>query len=206
MGWPGTGVELPRVGIPGRGGGGWACPGAGRTCCCCSRATRSGRGGTIGRAAGCPAKFGRAGEDRRGMDGAGPGVAGGAGGPGDGAWVAIGDVSAGGAAARALGCGGAAGPGEGCGGGADAGMGCRGPERIWPGRGAAGTGRAGIAPVRNGGWIGALPPLNNGGRNGATLRGSSAGVAVTLSAGGAAAVSAAGDGAALAAMTGCSGT
>jgi hypothetical protein len=97
----------------------------------------------MGRAAGWPAKFGRAGEDRSGIDGAGvPGV-----GPG----VATEVGSAGGAATRALGCG-ATGPGEGCGGGGvDAGMGCRGPERIWPGRGAAGTGLAGTAPVRKGG-------------------------------------------------------
>jgi len=152
----------------------------------------------MGRAAGWPAKFGRAGEDRSGIDGAGaPAV-----GPG----VAAGVSSAGGAAARALACG-ATGPGEGCGGGGvDAGMGCRGPERIWPGRGAAGTGLAGTAPVRKGGWIGALPPLDKGGRNGeGLLRGSSVVVAEAPSLGGATGASAAGDGAPLAAMAGGSG-
>jgi len=190
MGWPGTGVEL-RVGIPGRGGGGCACPGAGRAVCC-SRARMSARGGTTGRAAGWPAKLGRDGGcDRRGMDGAGvPGVA-------------EGVASAAGAATRARG--GMAGPGVGSGGGGvDAGRGCRGPERICPGRGGGGAGRAGIGPVRKGGWMGALPPLDNGGRNGATLRGSSV-VVTVASPEGAAGVSGAGDGATLAAMAGCSG-
>src|ERR1700682_5391526 len=133
--------------MPGRGGGGCAWPGAGRVCC--SRATRSGRGGTTGRAAGWPAKLGRPG-DRRGIEGGGgPGV-----------------VSAGGAMLRAAG--GATGPGVGDGGGGvDAGKGCRGPERIWPGRGGGGAGLAGTGPVRIGGCRGALPPLDKGGRNGA---------------------------------------
>ncbi len=69
MGWPGTGVEL-RVGMPGRGACCCTCPGAGRVCCCCKRATMSGRGGTTGRAAGCPARFGR-GCGRNGVPGVG---------------------------------------------------------------------------------------------------------------------------------------
>jgi hypothetical protein len=176
--------------MPGRGGGGWAWPGAGRVCCCCKRATRSGRGGTTGRAAGWPASVGRA-EDRSGREGGAPGV---------------GEIgSDGGAAARAIGCG-ATGPGVGGGGGGvDAGIGCRGPERIWPGRGAAGTGLAGTALLRNGGWIGALTPLDKGGRNGAgLLRGSSVVTAATSLAG-AEGVSPAGDGVPLAAMADGSG-
>lgn len=154
MGWPGTGVEL-RVGIPGRGGC-CTCPGAGRVCCCCKRATISGRGGTIGRAAGCPARFGR-GCGRKGV----PGV-----GLANGAEASLG---AGGGATRATGRAGsviddggmdAEGPG--------AGKGCRGPDKIWPGRG-VGTGRAGTGPVRNGGCSGAAPPADKGGRSGAGL-------------------------------------
>lgn len=50
------------------------------------------------------------------------------------------------------------------------GNGWRGPERIWPGRGADGTGRAGTVPVRKGGCSGALgPPVDSGGRIGAGL-------------------------------------
>ncbi len=48
------------------------------------------------------------------------------------------------------------------------GMGCRGPDKIWPGRG-AGTGRAGMGPVRNGGCSGAAPPAARGGLKGAGL-------------------------------------
>ncbi len=49
-------------------------PGAGRVCCCCRRATMSGRGGTTGRAAGCPARFGR-GCGRNGVPGVGDAMA-----------------------------------------------------------------------------------------------------------------------------------
>jgi len=52
--------------------------------------------------------------------------------------------------------------------GAPAGIGCRGPDKIWPGRG-AGTGRAGMGPVRNGGCSGAVPPAAKGGLKGAGL-------------------------------------
>lgn len=58
-----------------------------------------------------------------------------------------------------------------CAAGVAGGIGCRGPDRIWPGRG-AGTGRAGTGPVRKGGWIGDAPE-ESGGRNGAGRRSSS---------------------------------
>jgi len=161
--------------MPGRGGGGaCACPGTGRVCW--RRATRSGRGGTTGRAAGCPARFGRiccrsgtlgAGADglglvstTAGLCGAGRGIAGTCG--------------------AGLGMPGAADATTGVGavGATDAGRGCRGPDRICPGRGdggAGGTGLAGIAPPRMGGWIGG-PPVDSGGRigDGLTRGGSSA--------------------------------
>jgi hypothetical protein len=88
----------------------------------------------------------------------------------------------------------------------EAGRGCRGPDRIWPGRGGGGGG-TGRAPVRKGGWIGALPPVDKGGRKGAGLpRGSSGIVTEAPSLGGEGAASGTGEGAALAAIAGCSGT
>src|ERR1700683_1978442 len=61
MGWPGTGELCGRKGTPGRGD--WGTPGPeGRGCA--SLAARSGRGGTLGRTAGCPASPGRAGAVR----------------------------------------------------------------------------------------------------------------------------------------------
>ena len=53
-------------------------------------------------------------------------------------------------------------------GAAGAGMGCRGPERICPGRGAGGMGRAGIAGIAlvGRGAIRVAWPLASGGRNG----------------------------------------
>lgn len=142
MGWPGTGVAL-RLGIPGRAEGG-ACPGMGR-CCCCRRATISGRGGTTGRAVGCPASAGR-GWGRKGVPGVGVDA---------GVDAAVDDgpaASAGGAGVgRGTGCAGRVMEAGGMGAaGVASGIGCRGPDRIWPGRG-AGTGRAGTGPVRNGG-------------------------------------------------------
>src|SRR5438552_8980588 len=143
----------------------------------------SGRGGTTGRAAGCPARFGRAGA-RKGIDGAaGPG----AGEPGAG-WLRgaelrdaeLRDAEAGtagpgavsetgGVAARAGGIGIEGGfDGRGAAGEAPLGIGCLGPVRIWPGRGVGGAGRAGTAPpVRSGGCRGALGPVAKGGRMGA---------------------------------------
>jgi hypothetical protein len=147
-------VEL-RVGIPGRGACCCCtCPGAGRVCCCCRRATISGRGGTTGRAAGCPARFGR-GCGRKGVPGVG--LANGA------------DDSAGGGAVRATGCAGKVTDAGGIGvDGVGGGKGCRGPDKIWPGRG-VGTGRAGTGPVRMGGCSGAAPLADNGGLKGAGL-------------------------------------
>ncbi len=145
--------------MPGRGGCCKTCPGAGRVCCCCKRATMSGRGGTTGRTAGCPARFGR-GCGRKGVPGVG--LASGA------------DASLGAAGAwgmlRATGWAESvteAGSGIGAAGVGD-GRGCRGPDNIWPGRG-VGTGRAGTGPVRIGGCSGAAPPGNNGGLKGAGL-------------------------------------
>jgi len=63
--------------------------------------------------------------------------------------------------------------------GVAAGMGCRGPDKIWPGRG-AGTGRAGIGPVRNGGCSGAMPPADRGGLKGAGLLRSGSSTVVTV--------------------------
>ena len=125
----------------------------------------SGRGGTTGRAAGCPAKFGR-GCGRKGVPGIG--IAPGAGMDGDADSVVAGLLGAAGAA-RATGGAGivmdAGGIGEA---GVAGGMGCRGPDKICPGRG-AGTGRAGMGPVRNGGCKGAAPPAAKGGLKGAGL-------------------------------------
>ncbi len=47
------------AGAPGRGIEGAGGAAGGRTCCCFKRWTRSGRGGTTGRAWGCPANGGR---------------------------------------------------------------------------------------------------------------------------------------------------
>jgi hypothetical protein len=164
--------------MPGRGACCCACPGAGRVCCCCKRATMSGRGGTIGRAAGCPARFGR-GCGRKGVPGVGDAR-------GADAWGAdAGDADACGAEAgdadASLGDDGARGAVRATGwavivtdaggrgtAGVGAGRGCRGPDKIWPGRG-VGTGRAGTGPVRNGGCSGAVPPADNGGLKGAGL-------------------------------------
>jgi len=152
--------------MPGRGACCCACPGAGRVCCCCKRATMSGRGGTIGRAAGCPARFGR-GCGRKGV----PGVGEARGADGAGADASLGDNGTGGAV-RATGWAGWAGEAAAAGGigaaGVGDGKGCRGPDKIWPGRG-VGTGRAGTGPVRNGGCSGAAPPADSGGLKGAGL-------------------------------------
>jgi hypothetical protein len=138
------------VGIPGLGAAG--APGVGGFA---SRATMSGRGGTIGLAAGCPARFGFAG-GRNGLPPptapAAPGarVAPGAmglmgAGPGLGVGM-LGTAAAGIEAGRGT-------PGAGGGGifgnsPRSAGRGWRGPERICPGLG-AGTGLAGIADPRS---------------------------------------------------------
>jgi hypothetical protein len=113
----------------------------------------------MGRAAGCPARFGR-GCGRKGVPGVG--LASGA------------EASLGGAGACGMlratgwaGCATAAGGGIGAAGVGD-GRGCRGPDNICPGRG-VGTGRAGTGPVRIGGCSGAVPPGNNGGLKGAGL-------------------------------------
>jgi hypothetical protein len=63
--------------------------------------------------------------------------------------------------------------------GVAAGMGCRGPDKIWPGRG-AGTGRAGTGPVRSGGCSGAVPPADRGGLKGAGLLRSGSSTVVTV--------------------------
>jgi hypothetical protein len=174
-----------------------------------SRATISGRGGTTGRAAGCPAKFGFAG----GRSGAPPPVgspateipgAGCAGGgiatPGDGAagpgritgrggagreGAALGraapgvTIADGGAAAIGVGLGASATPG---------GSGCRGPDKICPGRAAGGAGRDGITGPRFAGACGTLGwPVASGGRKGNAGRAGAAGV---ISFGGAAAATA----------------
>jgi hypothetical protein len=168
--------------MPGRGRPGAAAPG-GRV----NFASMSGRGGTIGRAAGWPARFGLAG----GRSGLPPPT-------GDPGTI----VAAGGAAGRGIG---RAGPGmlgaapglkicpgdgvcpeDGAGRGAPGavsvrastgaeGNGCLGPERICPGLGAGGVGRAGIGIPRGaiGGESGG--PEASGGRKGAD-RGAGAGV------------------------------
>jgi hypothetical protein len=83
-----------------------------------------------------------------------------------------GDVIDGGAVTRAAGLAGTVTAGGGMGGGtpgAADGKGCRGPDKIWPGRGGGGVGRAGIGPERKGGCTGAPPPAAKGGRIGAGL-------------------------------------
>jgi hypothetical protein len=135
----------------------------------------SGRGGTTGRAAGWPARFGR-GCGRKGVPGVGMAAAPGAG------IAGAADSLAGGVAGavRATGAAGigmdavGAGPGVAAGG-----MGCRGPDKIWPGRG-AGTGRAGMGPVRSGGCSGAAPPAARGGLKGAGLLRSGSSTMVTV--------------------------
>src|SRR4051812_40799097 len=101
VGWPGrTGalkIGCPgageRAGAPGLGVTGAGGPEGGRTCVCClNRWTISGRGGTTGRAAGCPANDGR-GVEGRGAMGA-PGVRDGRGGAGRGGMGAPGAVPA----------------------------------------------------------------------------------------------------------------
>jgi hypothetical protein len=151
----------------------------------------SGRGGTTGRAAGWPARFGLAGGRNgppppTGAAGAGAPGAAAAGAPGRIAGRGVGMLGTGDAGRGAPGIvpaglaatgPGAAGGGVGIDGGAfgnsprPGGSGWRGPDRIWPGFG-AGTGRAGMAVVRDTGAAGAEgaagdgPPRASGGRNG----------------------------------------
>jgi hypothetical protein len=170
MGRPGTGLD-GRIGIPGRGAAGIPGP-AGAPGRCVSLATRSGRGGTTGRAAGCPARFGFAG-GRRGppLDGAAPGTltelgAEGGRGPGRGG---VGMLGMGLAIGRGV-------PGVACCGigncgaavlGASDGIGCRGPVRICPGLGAGGAGREGIGIPRGLAGIGGGAELGGAGGRGA---------------------------------------
>jgi len=148
--------------MPGRGSAG--APGDGGRCV--SFATISGRGGTIGRATGCPARFGFAG-GRSGLPPPiGPAYCGAAGAAGR---------AAPGAGRAGVGAGRGA-PGIATDGGVfgispiPAGSGWRGPERICPGfgAGALGTGFAGIAAPRDTGGTTALgvPPAAKGGRSG----------------------------------------
>ncbi len=165
MGCPGTGLADGRLGIPGRGAPGAPGPRV-------SFATRSGRGGTTGRACGCPARFGLAG----GRSGPPPPRLAGAGvpGAGPGAMVALGatreGVRGGGGATGAPGRGGAGVSGIMRGASTKfGGKGCRGPEIICPGFGAGGAGRAGVgAPRLATGGISGPPPPPRGGRNGCT--------------------------------------
>ena len=148
------------------------------------RATISGRGGTTGLAAGCPARFGFAG-GRSGLppptgapsvalvsaagvpsDGE-PGRAPGRGGTGragtppgprvPGAMLAGGTTIAGGVLGASV---------------TPGGMGCRGPERICPGLGVGGAGRLGITALRftMPGGDAAPSPLASGGRKGWAAR------------------------------------
>ena len=178
-----------------------------------SRATISGRGGTTGRAAGCPAKFGFAG----GRSGAPPPVGSpateipGAGGPGGGiatpgvGAAGLGRITGRGGAGREGAALGRAAPGvvieagaaaEGPGLGASAtpgGSGCRGPDKICPGRAAGGAGRDGITGPRFAGACGTLGwPVASGGRKGNAGRAGAAGgsAAGVISFGGAAAATA----------------
>jgi hypothetical protein len=146
--------------MPGRGAPGAGAPGmAGGLAA--NRATISARGGTTGRATGCPAKFGLAGGRRgcppptgipAGAAGAGadgPGRAAGRGGAGIAGTVpgrgAPGIAMAGGAPAPGAGLGASATPG---------GSGCRGPDKICPGLGGGGAERAGMAGPRLTGILG----------------------------------------------------
>jgi hypothetical protein len=119
----------------------------GERCCCPNFATRSGRGGTMGRATGWPA-IGRFGCGGRGAPGTKPAGRGGGpiGTPGRTEGALPGMDAGGGAPGEAP-------AGRGAVDGMLGGIGCRGPERIWPGRGApvgigragGGTGRPGVA-------------------------------------------------------------
>ena len=172
-----------------------------------SRATISARGGTTGRAAGCPTKFGFAG-GRSGplpwpscCGAAAPGMGRGAVGrggvgivgtaaPGRGAPGVVIMVGGAGCAGGAGWLGGAAlNPGEGLGASLTGdGIGWRGPERIWPGRGGGGAEREGITGPRFTGALGGAPgwPVASGGRNGNAGR-TGAGAASGVSTGAAAA-------------------
>jgi hypothetical protein len=133
--------------MPGRGEIG--APGAlGRGCE--SLAARSGRGGTMGRTAGCPARPGRVGVRR---PGAGPPATGEAGG----CMIGVADRAAGaadGPLATRIGSAGRTPPGSGC----------LGPDKIWPGRGAAGMGLGGCGTGAEGTGAGA-PGIARGGRS-----------------------------------------
>jgi hypothetical protein len=189
MGRPGVGLAGRLVGIPGRGAAGMLGVGG-----LVSRATMSGRGGTTGRAAGWPARFGLAGGRRGppppvgaatagalGADGvpgriAGRGVgilgtgAAGRGGPGI-ANVGLAVVGLGLATAGVPADGVATEVGAFGNSPSPGGNGWRGPDRICPGFG-AGTGRAGMAlPRDTGGADGTgteagCPPRARGGRKG----------------------------------------
>jgi hypothetical protein len=161
-----------------------------------SRATISGRGGTTGRAAGCPAKFGFAG----GRSGAPPPVGspaeipgvGGAGGgiatPGVGA-AGLGRIAGRGGTGREGAAPGRGAPGvviaDGCAADIEAalgasatpgGSGCLGPDKICPGRAGGGTGRDGITGPRFAGVCGTLGcPVASGGRKGNAGRTGAAG-------------------------------
>ena len=161
--------------MPGLGGGG-AAGWAGKRLCC-RRATMAGLGGTTGRAAGCPARFGRI-CARKGTFGDGVKVDASAGRPGGGAGGRCGALGGRGGAGRtgangvpgrgargiaaagtagictlgAEGAGRAAGGGCGSGGGASAagglaGSGCLGPDKICPGFGAGGPEGTGLAGI-----------------------------------------------------------
>jgi len=110
MGCPGIGMAAGRPGL----GCGWP----GMVLGWVNRATRSGRGGTTGRAAGWPAKDALEAERAAGGGGGGAGDAG---------------VARSGSASEAN----IFGPSA-----TIDGSGCRGPDRIWPGLGATGTGFA----------------------------------------------------------------
>ena len=173
-----------------------------------SRATISARGGTTGRAAGCPTKFGFAGGRNgpplpcpsEGCGAAAPGIGLGAVGrggvgivgtaaPGRGAPGVVIMVGGAGCAGGAGWLGGAAlilGAGLGASLTGD-GIGWRGPERIWPGRGGGGAEREGITGPRLTGALGAPGcPVASGGRNGNAGR-TGVGGASEVSAGAAAA-------------------
>ena len=175
--------------MPGRGGAGRPGPGGPASAPgerCLSFSTRSGRGGTTGRAAGWPARFGLAG----GRSGPPPPMAAPAGeAAAPGTFAAAGGRGAGRGGVGILGIKVAAGrgtPGVAAAGGLElsvrlAGKGWRGPERIWPGLGAGGAGLDGTGVPRGAGsgiagaagaagvWSGARTgwPVAKGGRIGA---------------------------------------
>lgn len=157
-----------------------------------SRATISARGGTTGRAAGWPTKFGLAG-GRNGMPPETVCAGGGGADPGVGLRAGRAGIGIVGTAALGRGApgvviitGGAGAEGAACAAGAltpgaipgalaagevlavsSGGMGWRGPERICPGRGAGGAERDGITGPRLAGAFGPPGcPVANGGRNG----------------------------------------